>query len=258
MDYRSVHDRIVAAQIVLNESATSVEKFSSVRSLLKGINPKLDALLGSAHTELSKLEKIHKGEIMELAVESLSADTEKDKKRKKALLAFLKFWKELKSEVDRVHAELESHATSDHALHTKAVTAGKIISGAKGPLGLVTAVAIGVVVLQSIAVRIVIKNIGCDPIIPFVQVPVPIPGISLPKKVIPDGGSGVAMLPPLTVTVDGTQKGIIRLQVVGYSMTFDLRGDQIDVAFDGMPLFGKQTIVHLGQSKQHELVVRCR
>ena len=111
--------------------------------------------------------------------------------------------------------------------------------------------------LQTTAVRIVIKNNGCDPINPVVNMPISIPGLTLPRETIPDGGAGVATLPPLNIEVDGTSENTISLKVLGYSMTFELQNKGIDVVFDDTSLLGRKTSINLGEKKEHELIARC-
>jgi len=113
------------------------------------------------------------------------------------------------------------------------------------------------VLLQTTAVRIVIKNNGCDPINPVVNMPISIPGLTLPRETIPDGGAGVATLPPLNIEVDGTSENTISLKVLGYSMTFELQNKGIDVVFDDTSLLGRKTSINLGEKKEHELIARC-
>jgi len=40
-------------------------------------------------------------------------------------------------------------------------------------------------------------------------------------------------------------------------MNFELGGEGIDLIFDGESLISKRTTIDLGESKTHELVIRC-
>ncbi len=250
-------EKIEAAYRLLTEETTSFDKFEKIRTLVKGLNPKIDKTLAEAAKIISKLKKIQKGEVITLAAEGLGEDTPQKKKRKKALLLFLARWKTLKAEVKRVKEIHQAHRSNLE-------TAAQVAHGAKGPWGLITAVAVGAVAvggvlayLNSAAVTVVIKNNGCAPITPVINAPVSIPGISLPSSTIGDGGQGEAKLPPLSVTVDGSQRNLITLSTLGLTMKFELGGEGIDLIFDGESLLGRQTRIDLGASKTHELIIHC-
>ena len=249
MDPKTIKKRVLAAADLLSSPTLSKQKVDDLATLLAGINPKLDHTLAEIKKTWGHLDKLQAGEVVELTFDALPTITEKDKKRKKYLLLLLSLWKDLKSEVKRVEAQAAS------------VSAGSIwniIAGAKGPLGLVTILAAGLVALQATAVTLTITNQGCDPIHPVVNIPFPIAGISLPKETISDGGSGVATLPPLTVTVDGTASRTVKLTALALSMTFDLGSPGISLTLDGQPLLGRVTTINLGSSKSHTLIITCR
>jgi hypothetical protein len=236
---------------------TTFGKFEKVRTLIKGINPKVDIALAEAAGVISKLKKIQKGEVITLAAEGLPEDTPQKKKRKKALLLFLARWKTLKAEVKRVR---EIHQSDG----TKLEKTSQVAHGARGPWGLLTALAVGVVAvggvlayLNSAAVSVMIENNGCAPITPVIDAPVSIPGISLPSSTIDDGGQAEAKLPPLTVAVDGSRRNLITLSTLGLTMNYELGGEGINLVFDGESLLGKQTTINLGESKTHDLVIYC-
>ena len=86
-----------------------------------------------------------KGDVIELAAEHLPEETAEQKKRKKALILFLRSWKNLKTEVGRVGKELDTQNESpSQRQQTRSVA--RIISGAKGPLGVITIIAVVAVV----------------------------------------------------------------------------------------------------------------
>ncbi|MBI2611660.1 hypothetical protein HYW54_02860 [Candidatus Gottesmanbacteria bacterium] len=259
---QNTKEKVEAAFQLLSEETTTFEKFEKIRILIKGINPSLDKKLDSASDAVNKLQKLQKGEVIELSAEILPEDTEEDKKRKKAILFFISKWKELRSEVKRIN-DLYQQAGSDGKITAEehANILGKTFSLAKGPLGIITIGALLVVgaikFLESSAVSITIKNQGCVSLTPIARLPVPIPGIKLPEETIPDGGEGIAVVPPLDVNVNGTQPGSVTLSALGFSMGYYLPGPNVDVIFNNQSLIGKRTLVKLSDSKQHTLIVNC-
>lgn len=139
MNPQDARDRFLASHKLLLDQSTSLEKFEQIRTLIKGINPKIDKVLAQCSKRLSQVEHLQKGEVIELTAENLPENTEEEKKRKKAILYFIKSWKTLVSEVERVKRELES----DQQVRTSnQQTFTRILSGAKGPFGLLTIAAI--------------------------------------------------------------------------------------------------------------------
>ncbi|OGK09939.1 hypothetical protein A2767_00995 [Candidatus Roizmanbacteria bacterium RIFCSPHIGHO2_01_FULL_35_10] len=143
MDPLDIKKRIFATHKLLTEKTTSKEKLDSVKSLLKGINARIDKLLDSSSKALADLEKFHKGEIIELTAEHLPENTEEEKKKKKAFLWFIRNWKSLHSEIDRIKKELEIKSKSTDQDIAKM---WKIASALKGPFGLITAFAVVIVI----------------------------------------------------------------------------------------------------------------
>ena len=97
---------LVASKLIFDET-TSTEKFEEVRKLIKGINPQVDRLLESCSEAISKIEKLQKGDVIDLTAESLPEKTGEEKRRKKAILFFVKSWRDLQDEMERVRAEFE-------------------------------------------------------------------------------------------------------------------------------------------------------
>ncbi len=256
-----MREKINAAYELLMEKNTTFEKFEKVRILLKGVNPSIDKALASCSNEIKKLKKIQKGEVIELSVEILPEGTPEEKKKKKALLLLLSYWKNLRSEVKRVRQLYESEQSDKNTSNQKVNTIGKIVAKAKGPLGLVTVVAVGIVAvaayLNSSAITIIIKNRGCSSLIPVVKLPVSIPGVELPTSSIPDNGQAIAKLPPLIVTVDGTTTGLVKITAFKFTMEYYLPSKNTEFLFDSQKLVGKRTTINLGQQKEHELIVQC-
>ncbi|MBI4096804.1 MAG: hypothetical protein HY428_00100 [Candidatus Levybacteria bacterium] len=135
MDRKDVQSRTRAAYKLLLEETTTREKFESIRTLIKGINPQVDKALTQTSQAFADYEKLHKGEIIELTVEKLPEVTEEEKKRKKALLFLLRSWKQLQSEVERVQSEFGKGKESGDKTQDMF---SRVLRGAKGPLGIVT------------------------------------------------------------------------------------------------------------------------
>lgn len=132
-------EKVAAALKLLQEDSTTKEKFESIQKLLMGVNPRLDQTLIKVSKAWGDLEKIEEGEIIELSAENLPENTEEEKKRKKRLLLFIRFWKDLKTEVERVKSELENSKPDGKESFSK------ITSFAKGPFGIITILAVIIV-----------------------------------------------------------------------------------------------------------------
>ncbi|MBI3576701.1 hypothetical protein HY086_01530 [Candidatus Gottesmanbacteria bacterium] len=152
MDYTDVKHRLEAAQKLLVADAITRDTFESVRTLIRGIHPRIDHHLTTCSTALAKVEKIKEGEVIELTVEAIPEDTEEKKKRKKALLLFIRSWKDLKGEVARIQKEFDHQQEAKHTASEEVAGIGRILGAAKGPFGLITAVAV-VVVLGMLLVK---------------------------------------------------------------------------------------------------------
>lgn len=139
-------ERFLAASRLLAQETTTLEKFEEIRKLIGGINSKVDRLLELCSDALSKIEKIKKGEVIELVAEQLPEETEVKKRRKKAILFFIKNWKELQGEVERVRSELVDKNESKSS-HEQVASFGKIAVFAKGPFGIIT---LGAILLAGI------------------------------------------------------------------------------------------------------------
>lgn len=254
MEYKEMHKRFLAVGDLLDQHTTSRKKFESVRTLLTGINPSLDTLLTSCSKSLDHLTKLESGDIISLTAENIPETTEKEKKRKKALLLFLNYWKQLKGEVARIQNELE--ASHHQTLTEKSSSFGRIVSLAKGPLGLVTIVAVGIVVLNSLSAKITVRNTGCDPIVSPVNLPIPLPGLKLPEKPIGNGEQAVVTLLPVSFTVDGSVSGVLTFEIAGLKIPYNLPGIRSDLNFNGNSLIGRRTDIHLSGAS-NTLIISC-
>lgn len=249
MDYKSVENRLTAAHTILQADSIDRSAFDSLKALLSGINPKVDKALAAAGKGFKHLDQLQKGDIIELTLEAWPDVTPEDKKRKKAFLLFFKFWNDLKSEVTRVQKELDKSQKSGQG----SVGAwGNILGAAKGPLGIITLVAAGVVMLKVTEVSVTIKNIGCDTLTPPSM---SVPGLKLPGS-IPTGGEAVAKIPPLSFTVDATNRNIARVTILGIGYNFP--AGSVRATFDGQELTGAKTDINLGSQKDHTLTIQCK
>ncbi len=142
----ATNEKMMSAYQLLQEETINVSTFEHIRTIVKGIHPEVDKKLEICSQALSKLQKIQSGDVITLSAEGLPEETEKQKKRKKALLFFISSLKNLQNEMKRVDAELTQANKNDGPSIQNQLTAwGRIIKFAKGPFGVVTLIAIVVV-----------------------------------------------------------------------------------------------------------------
>ncbi len=256
MNYREIQKKCQAAQVTLSSSFTTGDKIRALSQLLKGINPKVDLALKECSAAFNKLEKLEKFKVLELTAETLPESTEEDKQRKKLLILFLNFWNDLKSEVGRVEKEI---ANMQNKTQSTPQTLGNILGALKGPLGIITFIATGIVLLSQTSVKIKITNDGCDPLLPNYQLPlsIRIPGLKLPNSTIPSGASEELEIPPVPLTADGTTPNTIKLSGVGLSYIFNLEGSGIDVLYNKRSLLGTKTQINLNRNLPQEIKITC-
>ncbi len=252
---KETHRKLVAAQALLLEPLTSREKFTQIRTLLTGVNSNIDQHLSRLDQHFSTWDKVIEGDVVHLSAERLPENTEEEKSRKKWLLFFISSWKQLGAEVERVRVEMAKAEAGDTT--SKTSNWGRIFRYAKGPFGLVTVLAIGVVLMQQTAVNITIKNNGCPTLYPAGSIPISIPGLKLPSEPLVSGGSAVVTLPALTLSVDGTVRSVLALKVLTYTISFQLPSNVKNVTLNGESLLGKQTTVKLSEQDEHALVLTC-
>ena len=253
MSPAEIKQKLSAAEKIFSESTTTLDKLKSAGVMLRGINPALDAKLVEYEKHLSLLENASEGAYVELSAEALPEDTEEKKKRKAVLILLLKSIKDLRSEIDRISKEMRD---AKEAGASQTSLWQKILGSAKGPLALVTIVAVGIAALQMSAVEIEIRNTGCGTMSANTSIP-SLPGLSLPTGDIPSGGSGIATVPPLTFEADGTAAGAVVLKAVGLSFSFELGNRVSDIRFNGSSLLGSKATLELASAKKHTLEVVC-
>lgn len=254
MKYSELSRKFAFAQKIFTDSSTTPDKIRSLTGLLHGIHPKIDTALKEVNRSLSTLEKIDKTQVIELTAEALPETTPQERQRKKALLLLLRWWNELKGEVTRIEKEM---IDSDGKVNLKTANYGGIIAATKGPLAVITIIAIGLVFLKSTSVEVKITNSGCAPLEPVAQIPNFIPGFKLPIESIPDGTSAYAVLPPLHLTIDGTTPRILKITGYNLNYSFHLAGSNIAPYYNGSPLLGKITQVKLNKETTQEITIRC-
>lgn len=143
MDLSDRRERLKEASKLLVDQTSTAEKLDSLSIILKGINPKLDKALENCAQAISKIEKIQNSELVELTAESLPENTEEKRKRKRTILLFIKNWKSLRDEIERVRIELEGIQDGGEQSHgDKVETFGRITAFAKGPFGIITLIAV--------------------------------------------------------------------------------------------------------------------
>ncbi len=68
----------------------------------------------------------------------------------------------------------------------------------------------------------------------------------------------MAIVPPLSATVDGTRPGYVTLSALSFSMEYALQDSSMDIIFDGTSLIGSRQTISLGDAKTHDLIVSCQ
>lgn len=250
--------KLLAAGELLSGETTTKEKLAAIQHLIKGIDPELEKKYKKCVELLNSLgEAIKATDVIELAAEKLPGNTPEQKKRKKVLLLFITAFKDLRSEVNRLHREMERSEVGERSSKvSRMASMGRVLAFAKGPLGIVTIAAVLIVALKPASATITVKNQGCSPLIAK-GMPISIPGIQLPTEPILSGGEGTVKLPSIKYTIDNTVAGKINLKVLGLGFDFEKPGQITDLVYAQASLLGKKTIIALGSNISHELVVRC-
>ena len=159
MDLKDTKLRIETAYKLLTSETTSKEKFESIRTLIKGLNPRLDTLLENTSKILSDIQKLQKGDIIILTAGQLPENTEEEKKRKKKLLLLINSWRNLTSEVKRISLELEHMKDTDSSNKTTSIekieSVGRIAAVAKGPFGIIT---LGAIIIAGVSLFLISNN----------------------------------------------------------------------------------------------------
>jgi hypothetical protein len=165
-------------------------------------------------------------------------------------------WKDLAGEIARIgHLQTAGLGAGGTVVET-----GKIVATMKGPLGLITIGAAGIVavstILNNAAVEINVRNQGCRPIEPMIQKTIDIPGLKLPSAEISNGKTDVVKIPGLAMMVT-INRGNVSLGAFNLERNYGLPNEITDIIYDGESLMGKTTKVELGNAKKHDLVLIC-
>jgi hypothetical protein len=121
------------------------EKFSHIRHLIVGINPKLDQALEEADKHISEFEKYFAGDIILLGVENQPEDTEEEKEAQKIIPAYFEQLAQSKKRSCACRKRAQCFtAVGEYGRQSLAL--GQNIWRCKGPLGIVTIVAAVIVV----------------------------------------------------------------------------------------------------------------
>ncbi len=141
MDARPAFSKkLDAVTSFLDKDSTTIGQVESLLELLKGVDPRVDDKLKLLAKSFSQLKNLLEGDVIELSAEYLPERTEKEKRRKKALLFFIRNWKLLKSEVERAKSQIKSK--EDLSVND----VGQILAKLKGPFGIITVVAVVLVI----------------------------------------------------------------------------------------------------------------
>jgi hypothetical protein len=253
IDYKEIEKRLTAATAVFSDSSSTIDKVRSAVSLLVGIHPRTDALCSECLRQLDTVGRIERGELTELAANALPEETDEQKRRKKALLLLLKGWKDLQAEVARVQQEFQAQKQGG----SQSSMWGRIFSATKGPLAIITLIAIGIAAMSATSVDIVIKNQGCSTFVSNGSVPIAIPGLVIPTEPIESGGSAVATIPPLTLTIDGSDQSVLKISSLKLSFSIKLTNAVSDVLVDSASVLGTQREIKLSDGEEHTVTIVC-
>ncbi len=142
----NAHQKMMSVYQLLSQDSISLSSFSHASILLKGIHPDLDEKLDRCEKALDKLQKIVDGDVISLSAEGLPEKDEKQRKRKRLLIFFITSLKNLQSEIKRVDTEFSQGNGSSENLWRM----GRIIKYAKGPFGIITLIAVIIVIVSSL------------------------------------------------------------------------------------------------------------
>lgn len=142
----------------------------------------------------------------------------------------------------------------------KALPAGGGLAGVVVGGFIAVAVIIGAIYgyLEYTAVEITVVNEGCSPIILPAELPVPVPGLSLPGPILPGRSEEVKVPRLIKGTVDAARSEDIVITVAGASVHYDLGRQISSIRLDGQEILGRRTFVDLSQQRQHELIISCK
>jgi hypothetical protein len=255
---KKINKRLVGLEELLADKTSSQQKLKALSKLIKGFNPQLDEKLKKLIELENKIQDLKKGKLEAIVISQLPVKTEKERKYKKLLLLFFTRKKSLHSEIIRVRKDLtKEYPDLQSQAGTKLVKAARIGRLAKGPLGLITVVATGLVLLQTSAATVTLVNQGCDTIEPTAYSRIKLPGVYLPQSPIVDGGQGEAKIPALKFKLSVDQNQVVRVEAYGVKLDFALQDKGIDLIFNDQSLLQDATELKLKPGSENTLVIRC-
>lgn len=136
------HKKMLSAYQLLRDGTISVSTFEHIRTIVKGIHPEIDKKMEICSHAFDKLQKIQSADFITLSAEGLPEDTEDKKKRKQALLFFISSLKDLRNEIKRIDTEFAQTNNNENSAQNQLTAWGRIIHLAKGPLGILTLIAL--------------------------------------------------------------------------------------------------------------------
>jgi hypothetical protein len=146
MDVREIRKRTIAAYKLFEGDTISRKKFDAIRKLIKGINSDLDDALEKCSKALKNLELVSKKKVIPLSMKAIPEKTEKQKKRKKVLLLFLRRWKKLKRTVKKLSGAYEKGESGEtDSVGEQAQGLGKQLFFAKGKFAALMAVTVAAI-----------------------------------------------------------------------------------------------------------------
>ena len=255
---KKANAKLLALEALFDGDINAIQKLKAAARLAKGINSTLDKSLDQLFELEMKIQEIKKGKLGSIVADKLPEENEKQKKYKKLVVLYFSRRKQLKAETDRVRKELtKDYPKLQNQSAQQTMRASRIMRAAKGPLGLVTLVAAGLVWLQMSSAQVTIVNQGCNTIQPSSYSNIRLPGISLPQAPIVDGGQGEVKIPALRfkLTVDANR--LVRVSAYGIKFDFALGNKDIDLIFNGESLLDGATELKLKSGSQNTLVVVC-
>jgi hypothetical protein len=136
-----------------------------------------------------------------------------------------------------------------------------MIGLAKGPLGLITGLAVlitaGALWLKANAVEVAIVNQDCGTMTPSQFSNYSLPGLQLPSEPIAAGEQGLAELPPIAFNINlSTNRALV--SALFLNLTFELPDSNTQLYFDGQLLNDQQTGLDLSTQKNHQLIIKCQ
>ena len=256
MEHKVAKKKLVAAQEILNDPKVSLEKFAKLRELLYGLHPSLDEILHVLDVRASELGRLIGGDFLAVSLQVFPETAVKEIQNKQLLVEFWNGYEKLKVGVAQALDGIEA-AQNQPKRPRKPWHLPRFMNLVRGLPGLFILLILFVIaLLQFSSATISIVNNGCHTITPSISLPQWIPGLSIPRNPIPNGGIGDATVPGLTYSIDGTERGEVTVKAFSFSLPFDVIGFD-DIMFDGVTILGRKRSVSAFGSGDHILEFVC-